>query len=181
MGKGNLRLKTYCPEDVDLTKTQPWKCFVHMQRGNPSRELRVDYANSNVLWLFDCNHLTPVIVLWQMQKFMSLYKFLLCLIFNLRAIPSTGPGGLYSRGDLTEGFFSVTSLGAYTWRDLFLEFYGIYHDEFFILIIYVRVISCTYIFITMANPFPHSSPGEGRVGVAIGLNPVPFRLVISRS
>ena len=79
------------------------------------------------------------------------------------------------------GFFSVTSLGAYTWRDLFLEFYGIYHDEFFILIIYVRVISCTYIFITMANPFPHSSPGEGRVGVATALNPLPFRLVISRS
>ena len=69
MAKGNLRLKSYCLEDVDLTKTQPWKYFVHMQRGNPSRELRVDYANSNVLWLFDCNHLTPVIVLWQMQKF----------------------------------------------------------------------------------------------------------------
>ena len=77
------------------------------------------------------------------------------------------------------GFFSVTSLGAYTWRDLFSEFYGIYHDEFFILIIYVRVISCTYIFITMANPFPHSSPGEGSVGVATALNPVPFRLVTS--
>ena len=118
--------------------------------------------------LFYCNHLTPVIALWQMQKFMSLYKFLLCLIFNLRAIgnfhdddvwlqlpefissllsylnlsiplrfidnslnlhkktanwrilvvvvkwrhraivlfPRTGPGGLYSKGDFTEGFLA---------------------------------------------------------------------------
>ena len=28
------------------------------------------------------------------------------------------------RGDVTEGFFCVTSLGAYIWRGLFSEFYG---------------------------------------------------------
>ena len=50
MGKGNLRLKTYCPEDVDLTKTQPSKYIVYMDRGNPSQELRVNYASSN-MWL----------------------------------------------------------------------------------------------------------------------------------
>ena len=28
------------------------------------------------------------------------------------------------RGDLTEGFFALRFSGAYTWRGLFLEFYG---------------------------------------------------------
>ena len=36
-------------EDVDLTKTQKCKYFVYMERGNPSQELRVNYANSNML------------------------------------------------------------------------------------------------------------------------------------
>ena len=61
------------------------------------------------------------------------------------------PRGLIFERRFNRGFFSVTSLGAYTWRDLFSEFTGIYHDEFFILIIYMRVISCTFIFITMAK------------------------------
>ena len=74
---------------------------------------------------------------------MSLYKFLLCLIFNLRAISKYMPRGAYIREAINRGFFCVTSLGAYT--------YGIYHDEFFILIIYMCLISCTYIFITMTK------------------------------
>ena len=46
--------------------------------------------------------------------------------------PSTSPpGGLYLEGDLTEGFlhYRLGRLifgGAYTWRGLFSEFYGIY-------------------------------------------------------
>ena len=36
-------------EDVDLTKTKKCKYFVYMERGNPSQELRVNYANSNML------------------------------------------------------------------------------------------------------------------------------------
>ena len=45
--------------------------------------------------------------------------------------PSTGPRGAYIwRGDLTEGFLRYRTRGpifggAYTWRGLFLEFYGI--------------------------------------------------------
>ena len=45
--------------------------------------------------------------------------------------PSTGPRGAYIwRGDLTEGFLRYRTGGpifggAYTWRGLFLEFYGI--------------------------------------------------------
>ena len=40
--------------------------------------------------------------------------------------PSTNPRGAYIwRGNLTEGFFALPVWGAYTWRGLFLEFYGI--------------------------------------------------------
>ena len=40
--------------------------------------------------------------------------------------PSTSPrGGLIWRGDLTEGFFALPAWGAYIWRGLFPEFYGI--------------------------------------------------------
>ena len=36
------------------------------------------------------------------------------------------PRGAYiRRGDLTEGFFASRFWGAYTWRGLFSEFYGI--------------------------------------------------------
>ena len=39
---------------------------------------------------------------------------------------STSPRGVYIwRGDLTEGFFALPDWGAYTWRGLFSEFYGI--------------------------------------------------------
>ena len=39
--------------------------------------------------------------------------------------PGTSPRGNIWRGDLTEGFY-VTGLGAYIWRGLFSEFYGIF-------------------------------------------------------
>ena len=40
--------------------------------------------------------------------------------------PSTSPGGsLYLEGRFNEGFFVLPVWGAYTWRGLFLEFYGI--------------------------------------------------------
>ena len=41
--------------------------------------------------------------------------------------PSASPPGAYIwRGDLTEGFLHIIPVwGAYTWRGLFLEFYGI--------------------------------------------------------
>ena len=104
--------------------------------------------------LFDCSHLTLAIVLWQMQKFMSLYKFLLCLIFNLRAISKYMPRGAYIREAINRRFFL-----RYEFRSLYLRG-GAYFRNFtvfttmsfsFILIIYMCVISCTYIFITMAK------------------------------
>ena len=36
-------------ENVDLTETKPCLSFVYMERGNPSQELRVNYANSNIV------------------------------------------------------------------------------------------------------------------------------------
>ena len=37
------------PEVVDLTKTQPCKYLVYVERGNPGQELRVHCANNNIL------------------------------------------------------------------------------------------------------------------------------------
>ena len=61
---------------------------------------------------------------------------LLCFVFEGN-FPSTSPRGAYiSRGDLTEGFlrYRIGRLifgGAYTWRGLFSEFYGIYERNEF--------------------------------------------------
>ena len=59
--------------------------------------------------------------------------FLLCFILYLRAISKyISPQGAYIwRGDLTESFLRYEFRGlifgvAYTWRDLFSEFYGIF-------------------------------------------------------
>ena len=54
---------------------------------------------------------------------------LFCFVFEGK-IPSTSPRGAYIwRDDLTEGFLryrfgGLIFGGAYTWRGLFLEFYG---------------------------------------------------------
>ena len=49
--------------------------------------------------LSDCNYLAHVLVLLVVQ-------FLLCYVWNLRAISEYKPQGAYiRRGDLTEGFF----------------------------------------------------------------------------
>ena len=54
------------------------------------------------------------------------FTVFLCFILYLRAISKyKPPGGAYIwRGDLSEGFCYVTSLGGYIWRGLFSEFYG---------------------------------------------------------
>ena len=60
--------------------------------------------------------------------------FLLCFSLYLRANSKYKPsqeGAYIRRGDLTEGFLrcdfgGLISGGAYTWRDLFSEFYGMY-------------------------------------------------------
>ena len=40
--------------------------------------------------------------------------------------PITSPGGLYLEGRFNGGFFTLPVWGAYIWRGLFSELYGIY-------------------------------------------------------
>ena len=59
--------------------------------------------------------------------------FLLCFTLYLRAIfKYKPPGGLYlgGGGRFNGGFFALRVWGAYTWRGLFSEFYGIYNVFF---------------------------------------------------
>ena len=101
--------------------------------------------------LFDCSHLTLVIANAKIHVTVQVFAL---LDFQFKGnFQVHAPGGLIFERRLTEGFF-----WRYEFRSLYLrggglfsEFYGIYHDEFFILIIYMCVISCTYIFITMAK------------------------------
>ena len=52
--------------------------------------------------------------------------FLLCSTLYLRAIFQVqAPGGLYLEGRFNGGFFALRVWGAFIWRGLFLEFYGI--------------------------------------------------------
>ena len=52
--------------------------------------------------------------------------FLLCLTLYLRAIFQVqAPRGLYLEGRFNGGFFALPDWGAYIWRGLFSEFYGI--------------------------------------------------------
>ena len=56
----------------------------------------------------------------------EIYHFLLCLTLYLRANSNyKPPRGLYSEGRFNGGFFALRFWGAYTWRGLFSEFYGI--------------------------------------------------------
>ena len=80
--------------------------------------------------------------------------FLLCFPLYLRAIFQVqAPGGAYIwRGDLTEGFLryrfgGLIFGGAYTWRVLFSEFYGIlkvtFQSDAYVLKFRVFII-CTF-------------------------------------
>ena len=56
----------------------------------------------------------------------EIYYFCFVLLCIRGQIPSTSPpGGLIRRGDLTEVFFALRFWGAYIWRGLSSEFYGI--------------------------------------------------------
>ena len=56
----------------------------------------------------------------------EIYHVCFVLLCIRRQIPSTSPpGGLYSEGRFNGGFFALRFWGAYIWRGLFSEFYGI--------------------------------------------------------
>ena len=50
------------------------------------------------------------------------YNFLLCIWGH--CFQAQAPGGLYSEGSFNETFFALRVWGAYIWRGLFSEFYG---------------------------------------------------------
>ena len=55
------------------------------------------------------------------------YHFCFVLLCIRGQIPSTSlPGGLYSEGRFNGGFYALRFWGAYIWRGLLSEFYGIY-------------------------------------------------------
>ena len=76
--------------------------------------------------LFEFNHWAHVIVLWQMQKCMCY-----CTVFALSYFEPEGnfrvqaPGGVYLERRFIGGFLFGGG-GAYIWRGLFFEFYGIW-------------------------------------------------------
>ena len=73
--------------------------------------------------LSDCNHLAQVIVIWQVQVFQNLYVTA-CTVIALLFVQA--PGGLYSEGRFNGGFFALRVWGAYIWRGLFSEVYGMF-------------------------------------------------------
>ena len=82
-------------EDVDLTKPQPCKYFVHMNRKSKPRVKSELRKQQYTVTLFDSNHLAHVIILWQMQKFMRY-----CTVFGLFYFEFEGNFQVQAPGDL---------------------------------------------------------------------------------
>ena len=70
-----------------------------------------------------------------MQKFLCYCTVFALLYFEFEGnFQVQAPGGLYLEGDLTNGFlgyefWGLIFGGAYTWRGLFSEFYGILNSR----------------------------------------------------
>ena len=78
-------------------------------------ELRKKQCN---VTLFDCNHLSHVMVPWQMQKFMCRCTFFALFYFEFEGnFQVKVPRGFILRGDLSEGFLRYEFGGA----SLYLE------------------------------------------------------------
>ena len=104
-------------------------CLYGPRKSKPTVKNELRKQQYKTVTLSDCNHLAHVIVLWQIQKFMLLYRFCFFTLY-LRAISKYKPPGTYfRRGDLTEGFLLLRyEFGGliHAWRGLFSEFYGIW-------------------------------------------------------
>ena len=102
-----------------------------MDRANQGQEWRgttQTAINCDTFWLQTLGR--HEIVLWQIQKFIcyctvfALFYFVFEGTFQVQA-----PRGLYSEGRFNGGFFALRVWGAYIWRGLFSEFYGISTDK----------------------------------------------------
>ena len=98
-----------------------------MERGNPSHKWTTQTAAAiycDTFWLQSFG--TRNSSLTNAKIYVFLYSF--CF---LRAISKYKPQEAYiCRGDLREGFFALRVWGAYIWRGLFSEFYGITNVTF---------------------------------------------------
>ena len=54
----------------------------------------------------------------------EIYHFCFVLLFESKFHVQAPRGGLYSEGRFNGGFFALRFGGAYSWRGLFWEFYG---------------------------------------------------------
>ena len=102
-------------EDVDLSKTQPFKYFVYMDRGNQNQEWRgitQTAIKCDTFWLqsFGTRHscLANTKILCYCTVFALFYYFIFEGNFQVLT-----PGGLYSKGRLKGGFFAFFGILRY--------------------------------------------------------------------
>ena len=101
-----------------------------MDPGNPNHariksELR---KQQYTVTLSDWNHLAQVIVIWQIPKFLCYCTVIALFVFEGN-FQVQAPQGLYSERRFNGGFFALRVWGAYIWRGLFSEFYGIFQTR----------------------------------------------------
>ena len=91
-------------------------CLYGPRKSKPTVKNELRKQQYKTVTLSDCNHLAHVIVLWQIQKFMLLYRFCFLTLY-LRAISKyKPPGDLFSEGRFNGGIFAfaLRVWGAYT-------------------------------------------------------------------
>ena len=86
-----------------------------MEQGNPSQELKVNYAPAiygDTFWLQSFGRV--IILLWQMPKFMCYYTVFALFYFGFEGnFQVQAPGGLYLEERLNGGFFALRVWGTY--------------------------------------------------------------------
>ena len=95
-------------------------CLYGPRKSKPRLKSKLSKQQYTVT-LFDCNHLTHVIVLFANAKIYVTVQFLLCFILDLRTISEYRPPGLDLEARFV-GFFALRVWGAYIWRGYFRDF-----------------------------------------------------------
>ena len=86
-----------------------------MEQGNPSQELKVNYAPAiygDTFWLQSFGRV--IILLWQMPKFICYYTVFALFYFEFEGnFQVQAPGGLYLEERFNGGFFALRVWGTY--------------------------------------------------------------------
>ena len=86
-----------------------------MGQGNPSQELKVNYAPviyGDTFWLQSFGRV--IILLWQMPKFVCYYTVFALFYFEFEGnFQVQAPGGLYLEERFNGGFFALRVWGTY--------------------------------------------------------------------